>query len=303
MRRRRLLAAGATALLGPAPAQATPNGPAGCDGAFKLLRDWTFGRGRPGATIHEMHELAEQFRFRYIYDHGHLDGLPSYWSRHRDYPDGDKRSLHVFTADGLVLKGRVPPGGGLHTGGIESGMLRALLPTEPGMVIEMRAKLPRGLGVWPAFWLNPGVETPSGTFSATPWPPEIDIFEFYVWQGRDRPRALEGAVQVAGHPEAYGNPHDIMSLMHNGRYQPGVDFSADFHVFGLDWVPNAPIWVVDGRKIKQTVYDWGDAPPAHILVTNQIGMNLKGVDLTGMTANEADWDYTVDYLRVWQRLS
>jgi hypothetical protein len=95
---------------------------------------------------------------------------------------------------------------------------------------------------------------------------------------------------VNGNPERYGNPHDTFSLFHNGAYDPGIDFSQDFHVFAL------------GRRIKQTVYKWGNAPPAHILVTNQIGMSLQGVDMTGMRDEGAGWDYTVDCLRVWRHV-
>lgn len=40
-------------------------------------------------------------------------------------------------------------------------MLRALLPITPGMVVEMRATLPHGLGRCPAVRLNPSVEYPS----------------------------------------------------------------------------------------------------------------------------------------------
>ena len=256
-----------------------------------LLADYTFGRTRPGATVRSMAQLAEVFRFRYIYDNARLDTLPSYWSRHRDYPDGDPRSLHVFTDDHLILKGRIPPGGGLRTGGLESGMLRALLPVSPGMRVELRARLPRGLGVWPAFWLNPGVETAGGSFSALPWPPEIDIFEFFVWQGRTEPRILETNV----HPVPGDAP-----VVRGGRTEPGYSFADDFHVFALDWVRDRPIWLLDGRPIRQTAFRW-NAPPAHILITNQIGMNLDGVDLTGMPATEANWDFTLDYLRIWRR--
>lgn len=299
---RRTLLAGAGAALLPASALAETPRPVGADGGFRLLADWTFGKNRPGATVQDKDMLSRAFRYRFIYDDGKLDGLPTYWSRHRDYPEGDPRSVHVFTDQGLVLKARIPPGGGLRPGGIESGMLRGLLPVKPGMYIEMRAKLPRGLGVWPAFWLNPGVEYPDGHFSATPWPPEIDIFEFFVWQHRDRPRVMECHTPVDGHPERYGNPTDRFSLLKDGSYDPGIDYSAGFHVFALDWRDNLPTWVMDGTMIKQTVY-WWNAPPAHILITNQIGMTLPGVDLTGMTATPGDWDYTVDYLRVWRRES
>ena len=296
LRRDLLLGAGGLACCG----AASPPSPVAAAGAFSLVADWTFGNARSSATVANMEALQRAFRFRYIYDQGRLDGLPTYWSRHRNYPENDPRSLHVFESDALVLKGRIPPGGGLRPGGIESGMLRALLPVTPGMYVEMRAKLPRGLGVWPAFWLNPGVENPDGTFSATPWPPEIDIFEFFVWQGRTSPRAMTMHVQTAGSPDRYGSPRDIFTLAGRNGYEPGVDFAEDYHVFALDWVADRPIWVVDGRPVQQTVYEWR-APPAHILITNQIGMVLDGVKLDGMTANERDWDYRVDYLRVWRR--
>jgi hypothetical protein len=275
--------------------------PTGLAGGFETLADWRFGTQRPDATMRSMTDLRRDFRFRYIYDDGKLDGLPTYWSKHRDYPEGDPRSLHVFGPDQLALKGRIPPGGGLRPGGIESGMLRALLPVTPGMVIEMRAKLPRGLGTWPAFWLNPGVEGKDGRMSKLPWPPEIDIFEFFVWQGRTRPRLMESHVQTAGRPQDFGDPHDLFTKFGRDGFDPGFDFSADWHIFGLDWQEGRPVWLLDGQAIKQTVYRWS-APPAHILVTNQIGMSLAGTDMSGMKAGGDDWDYCLDYLRVFRRL-
>jgi hypothetical protein len=297
--RRHTLIGAAASFLG-AAARPAPSGPTGLSGPHKLLANWTFGSTSPDATVRDKAQLDRAFRYRFIYDNGHLDRLPNCWSVFRDYPAGDPRALHVFLDDALVLKSRVPPGGGLHPGGVDSGMLRALLPVTPGMVVEMHAKLPHGLGTWPAFWLNPGVEYPDGRFSATPWPPEIDIFEFFEWQHRDRPRWMECHVQTAGDPAKYGNPRDLFSLFGPHGYDPGFDFSADFHTFALDWQADAPIWMLDGRRIKQTRYVW-NAPPAHILVTNQIGMQLKGVDLSGMTIDERAWDYTVKWLRVWRR--
>jgi hypothetical protein len=281
------------------PAAGTP-GPVGAAGGFDLVRDWNFGTAA-GSTIGDKAALGREFHFRYIYEGGRLDGLPqNYWSRHRDYADGDPRALHVFGPDHLVLKARIPPGGGLRPDGIESGMLRGRLPVVPGMYVEMRARLPRGVGTWPAFWLNPGVQHEDDSFSALPWPPEIDIFEFFNWAGRRRTRVMTTNVQTAGRDAEFGPPRDIFSLFRNGEYVPGVDFSAGWHVFALDWVPDRPTWLLDGRVIRQTHYVWR-APPAHILVTNQIGMTFPGVDLTGMGAPDDDWDYAVDYIRVWRR--
>jgi hypothetical protein len=274
--------------------------PYGQQGEFELVKDWTFGRNKENATITHRAALDREFYYRYIYENGKLDGLKEYWSYHRDYPDGDARSLHVLDDCTLTLKGRIPEKGGLRPRGIESGLLRAKLPVTDGMYIEMRAKLTRGVGAWPAFWLNPGVQKEDGTFSELPWPPEIDIFEFFNWQGREQTRVMTGYVQTSGKPERFGRPHDLWTKFKKNEYVPGSDFSAGFHVFALDWVKDRPIWVLDGEPIKQTYYEWR-VVPAHILVTNAIGMSLKGVDMSAMKADESQWDYVIDYIRVWRR--
>ena len=281
-------------------AQTEPVAPYGQHGAFALLKNWTFGAHRADSTVRNRADLDQGFYYRYIYAGGKLDGIPTYWTYHRDYPEGDARSLHVFGDDTLTLKARIPVGGGLWPRGIESGILRAKLPITPGMYVEMRAKLPYGLGTWPAFWLNAGVQNDNGTFSELPWPPEIDIFEFFNWQGRNQTRVMTGNVQSSGKPEKFGHPHDLWTKFVKGEYTPGVDFSADFHVFALDWRKDEPIWLLDGVPIKQTHYEWR-GPPAHLLITNQIGMTFPGANLTGMKTDESQWNYVIDYIRIWQR--
>ena len=66
--------------------------PYGQSGSFKLLKDWTFGRNRPDATVHTKQDLDRDFYYRYIFAGGNLDNITTYWSYHRDYPDGDPRS-------------------------------------------------------------------------------------------------------------------------------------------------------------------------------------------------------------------
>jgi hypothetical protein len=278
-------------------AEAELTAPYGQHGAFVLVKNWTFGADRADATVRSRADLDRSFYYRYIQGGGKLDGLPTYWSYHRDYPQSDPRSLHVLGSDTLTLKARLAAGGGLWPRGIESGMLRAKLPIASGMYVEMRAKLPSGLGAWPA--LAPGVQYDNGTFSALPWPPEIDIFEFFNWQGRTHTRVMTGNVQSSGKPEKFGSPHDVWTKFVKGEYTPGFDFSEDFHVFALDWRGDDPIWLLDGVPLKQTHYEWR-APPANLLVTNQIGMTLPGANLAGMKADESQWNYIIDYIRIWR---
>jgi hypothetical protein len=44
-----------------------------------------------------------------------------------------------------------------------------------------------------------------------------------------------------------------------------------------------------------------NGPPAHVLITNQLGMIMPGVKTSEMKVDEKNWDYVVDYIRIWER--
>jgi hypothetical protein len=91
---------------------------------------------------------------------------------------------------------------------------------------EIRARLPAGRGLWPAFWLLP----PDGT-----WPPEIDIFEMF---GQD-PQTI------------YVSTHSAESGEHKATTRSiRVDSTVDrFHSFGLRWTPEQLTWFYDDCQI------------------------------------------------------
>lgn len=90
---------------------------------------------------------------------------------------------------------------------------------------EVRCRLPRGKGFWPAFWLYGW----SGN--------EIDVFEL----GMQDPSIL------------YTNIHKDEGGRHyfQGETHPGEDYASDFHVFTLEWEPWGIRWLVDGQMIRQ----------------------------------------------------
>jgi beta-glucanase (GH16 family) len=92
--------------------------------------------------------------------------------------------------------------------------------------VEARMKLTTGSGLWPAFWMMP-TPTADGTYHDGDG--EIDIMEQV---GTDPTRT-----------EAH--------LHHNGTqgksYDTGLDLSAGFHTYGLDWEPDHMTWYFDGK--------------------------------------------------------
>jgi beta-glucanase (GH16 family) len=93
-------------------------------------------------------------------------------------------------------------------------------------VFEMRARLPRGRGLWPAFWLLP---------CDLSWPPEIDVMEVL---GHD-PQTLYTTVHTAqlGHNQHFGRAHH------------DVDLSRDFNDFAVDWGPEQIVFYLNGVAI------------------------------------------------------
>ena len=85
---------------------------------------------------------------------------------------------------------------------------------------EMRAKLPVGQGIWPAFWMLP-TDNVYGTWAASG---EIDIME-YVGQDPDR---VLGTLH-------YGAPWPDNVYTGDDYVLPTGNFDDDFHVFAIEW--------------------------------------------------------------------
>ena len=312
-------------IAGVAPPTSNMVKPVGVSGKFVNRLDAVFGNARPGATIRSKRDLDRIAYYRYIYGDGATtgngtDGLyGNYRSRHRDYPGGDPRSLHVFTADELVLKAHC----GLDTGNradcadghIASGIMRFALPIGPGSYIEIRCRMPSGMYAWPAFWLNPGVEYPPArpggkpSFSPLKWPPEIDIFDQFGFNNMPPGHYLIDGTSTGNNDAAFGNPRDIFKAdgWHgNSYYAPKQDLVTGDHVYGLDWGrDNRLRFYLDGKLIRERTYQWNsiDHVPAHLIASLQVGAkfnNLSGI--TDQGGKPDGWDWPIDYIRVWQEV-
>lgn len=167
--------------------------------------------------------------------------------------------------------------------------------------IEARARVPGGQGVWPAIWMMPEHAVHGG------WPRsgEIDILETVnlgapcpTCEGGKENRVF-GTIHFAG--DAKGGHKQVST----GTPMPA---SPDgFHVYAVEWSPEAILWFVDGQRYAEAkAADWkrddGDvsaAPfdqPFHLILNLAFGgrwpegANVKGVDETALPATmEVDW--------------
>ncbi|WP_440081382.1 ricin-type beta-trefoil lectin domain protein [Streptosporangium sp. LJ11] len=150
---------------------------------------------------------------------------------------------------------------------------------------EARMKLPRGKGMWPAFWML-------GTGGAQ-WPAngEIDIME--------NVGSVPGQVLGSLHGPGYsgGNP-----LSGSYNLPAGQAFADAFHTFTVDWEPGAVTWYVDGVQYsRKTPADtrgnpWVYDHPFFMILNLAVGGNWPGSPDASTTFPQ---QLTVDYVRVY----
>ncbi|MEU7469408.1 family 16 glycosylhydrolase [Streptomyces sp. NPDC044984] len=151
---------------------------------------------------------------------------------------------------------------------------------------EARIKVPRGQGMWPAFWM---LGDDLGTVG---WPGsgEIDIMENVGYE----PGVVHGTV----HGPGYSGGGGIGAAY---TLPGGASFADGFHVFAVDWSPEKITWSVDGRAYqtrtpadlggKKWVYDH----PFFLILNLAVGGDWPGSPNAGTAFPQT---MTIDYVRV-----
>ena len=156
--------------------------------------------------------------------------------------------------------------------------------------IEARMKIPRGQGIWPAFWML-------GTnITTVNWPAcgEVDIMENI---GKE-PGTVHGTVHGPGYSggAGIGGPLTLPG---------GAALADDFHVYAIEWETNRICWYMDKQLYftitptylpagKKWVYDH----PHFLLLNLAVGGQWPGYPDATTTFPQR---MTVDYVRVYQK--
>lgn len=159
--------------------------------------------------------------------------------------------------------------------------------------VEMSAVLPKGAGIWPAFWML-GANINQGV----PWPDcgELDIMEFV---GKT-PTRVYGTLHGPGYSggNGIGAWHEV----------PG-GFSGGLHQYAVEWDPGAIRWYVDGILYQERTDSNGGADIGagkkwvfdhdyFLLLNVAVGGNFPGPP---DNTTQFPQTYSVDYVRVYQR--
>lgn len=151
---------------------------------------------------------------------------------------------------------------------------------------EMEAKLPRGKGTWPAFWLfaHPGNRRP-----------EIDIMEAYP--GGVEPWGYKDKAGVS-RPTAYGTTVWLdEGIKADGfQYDAKTDLSDKFHKYAVKWEPHKQTFYFDGKEVFSVKAVMPD--PKYIILDLWFGSDSGEPDET--TPRGKSNSFEINYVRAWQ---
>ncbi len=159
--------------------------------------------------------------------------------------------------------------------------------------VEARAKLPEGVGTWPAIWMlgkninETGAYWQTQGFGTTGWPEcgEIDIMEHWG--------SNQNYVQSALHtPSSFGATVNHGGLMAN-------DVSNTFHVYAMEWTADEITFSLDGvpyytySPSPQNMSTWPYVADQYLLLNVAIQNSIDPAF--------TDSEMVLDYIRVYQQ--
>ncbi len=141
---------------------------------------------------------------------------------------------------------------------------------------EIKCKIPKGKGLWPAFWL---IATNTSDYK------EIDIFEFHC----DEPNVLHMTNHYLD-----GNGEKRIKAKHI----KGPDFSKNFHTIGIEWDSRKIVWYFDNMRIFTSRKEI-----PHVGLRMIVNLAVGG-EWPGHPNNDTQFPAAleVDYIRVFQKL-
>ena len=158
--------------------------------------------------------------------------------------------------------------------------------------VEIRAKLPTGIGTWPAMWtLGQNITEPGGywepTFGSVGWPAcgEIDIMEHWG----DNQNFVQSAIHT---PSSFGN-----TVNKGGTVIPTA--STQFHVYTMEWDEDKIVFAVDDvvhytyNPVVQNPDTWPFTANQYILLNVAI--------LPNIAPSFTESSLEIDYVRVYEK--
>lgn len=154
--------------------------------------------------------------------------------------------------------------------------------------LEVRAKLPRGKGMWPAIWMM------GEDISKVGWPKcgEIDVMEFVAKE----PGNIYATVHFPIRKKTPGKMHES-----KGGMIKDLTVSDTFHIYAFEWTPERMDFFLDDRKyhsveMKKIAPNEPFHKPYYLLLNLAVGGSWGGAIDNSIFPQQ----FMIDYVRVYQ---
>ncbi|MBQ5590383.1 MAG: glycoside hydrolase family 16 protein, partial [Clostridia bacterium] len=185
---------------------------------------------------------------------------------------------------------------------IQSGEVSSLAAWSEGL-IEVRAKLPKGKGVYPAIWTMGRDYTINSC--SWPWSGEIDIMEAVGTANKDKANCSTWQTLHTSRPfkKIGGNANDAHVATGVGEYKTPyeVPLNDDFHTF---WCyMDGSIMIIGVDEYMMNIKDLNDPNLACFKDWEQwliLGLQMGGLASAPERTDYSVWEMLVDYVRVYR---
>ncbi|MER9228571.1 family 16 glycosylhydrolase [Mesorhizobium sp. M0323] len=157
-----------------------------------------------------------------------------------------------------------------------------------GGYLQISMKAPSGDGAWPALWLMPG----QGAGSSG------DNFEIDM---------QEGGYSGSGPANQMfsGHIHSPSGTVSGGLVDSGIDLTAGFHTYGINWDPGQSItWYLDGKQMAQVTSAQAEIPnePMQLIMNNGVAnSNASGWHTTLDSSTPSSMQMQIDEVQLYQK--
>ncbi|MFD1631881.1 glycoside hydrolase family 16 protein [Pseudopedobacter beijingensis] len=159
--------------------------------------------------------------------------------------------------------------------------------------VEVRLKVPVGRGTWPAVWMLPT----DNFYGYWPNSGEIDIMEHVGYQPNN--------IHITIHNKAANAKENLGQVVNKYKLIPTA--ISDFHVYHVDWTPEAIRGYIDNELLLEYRNDgkgfetWPFDKPFYLLMNLAIGGDWGGIE--GIDNTVFPSVYEIDYVRVYKMVN
>lgn len=164
---------------------------------------------------------------------------------------------------------------------------------------ECRCILPKGQGLWSAFWLfNSSLHEANGTAVNGA---ELDVFEspFYFLRG-DKSRCVTSNIHYNGYGLKTRYKNVVISKLDNNPYE-------NYNTYGLLWTPEGYTFYVNGYEVGRSAYGGVSRKEEYMILSCEVD-GAAAVPMYGWSGNiERNGregfkaEFIVDYVRVYDK--